>query len=100
MSTLKIAALAAAVLGGSLASAEAQPYGHWGHGQGYGHYRPAPHAYVHPRIARKQAQLNERFVQKFGYVYPHAYHAPRPRWGHGHGYNHRPRPHVQYQYGW
>lgn len=102
MSTLKTAALVAAVLGGSLAAAEAQPYGQWGHapgyghhyGQGYGHrYRPAPPVYVHPRIARKQAQLQERFVEKFGY----GYQQPRPHWGHN---PYRARPPVRYHYGW
>jgi hypothetical protein len=98
MSALKTAALAAAVLGGSLATAEAQYYGHhgYGHGHGYGHhgyYRPAPPVYVPPRIARKQAQLQERFVEKFGYIQPQ----PQPHWGHGY---HRPRPRVQYHYGW
>lgn len=97
---LKTAALAAAVLGGSLAAAEAQPYGHWGHGQGHGytrHYRAAPPAYVPPRIARKQAELRERFVEKYGYHRPRGYHQPRPYWGHPHP---RPRPPVTYHYGW
>jgi hypothetical protein len=92
MTALKTAALAAAVLGGSLATAEAQYYGHYGHGYGHhGYYRPAPPVYVPPRIARKQAQLQERFVEKFGYV------QPQPQWGH---HYHRPRPQVQYYYGW
>jgi hypothetical protein len=101
MSTLKTAALAAAVLGGSLASAEAQFYGHSGHyGQGYGyghHYRqPAPQ-YVHPRILRKQLQMQKRVIQKYGHVQPYGYHQPHPHWGYHHP---RPRPHISYHYGW
>jgi hypothetical protein len=99
MSTLKTAALVAAVLGGSLATAQAQPYGQWGYGHGYGHggygYRqPAP-VYVPPRVARKQAQQYDRFVQKYGVVQPYGYYQqPRPYWHHP-----RPRPQV-YHYGW
>jgi hypothetical protein len=103
MSALKTAALAAAVLGGSFAAAQAQPYGHYaphGHGYGYGygrhHYQPAP-AYVHPRILRKQAQLRERFVEKFGYPQHYGYRPHNPYWGHPHA---RPRPPVSYHYSW
>jgi hypothetical protein len=104
MSALKTAALAAAVLGGTLAAAQAQPYGHYGHGHAFGHghgygryYRPQPPVYVHPRIARKQAQLQERFVERYGYVQPRGYHQPGPYWGHAHP---RPRPPVTFHYGW
>jgi hypothetical protein len=91
MSTLKVAALAAALVGGMTFTATAQPYGHWN--GGYGHrqpqYRQAP-VYIPPHIARKQAQLNQRFVEKFGYVQPQPRHNP---YG-GHGYGHRyPRHH-------
>jgi hypothetical protein len=103
MSALKTAALAAAVAGGLLASADAQAYDHWGRGHGgWGHVEPRAYhhapVYVHPRIARKQAQLQKRFIQKFGYIPDagHGYHQPRPHWGHPHY-----RPQVRsYHYGW
>jgi hypothetical protein len=99
MSTLKTAALVAAVLGGSLAAAEAQTVGPWGQPYGYGHghygYRQQAPVYVHPRVARKQAQQYDRFVQKYGVVQPYGYYQqPRPYW-----HQPRPRPHV-YHYGW
>jgi hypothetical protein len=108
MSTLKIAAVAAAVLGGSLAAAQAQPYGHFGYGpaHGGGYHRPAPPVYVPPRVARKQAQLQERFVEKYGYAQPQyrPHHRPHHWGGHGGYYGGpvfvQPRPRVQYHYGW
>jgi hypothetical protein len=98
MSILKVAAVAFALAGGALAlsptAAQAQGYGYgYGHHQGY--YRPAP-AYVPPHIARKQAQLSRRFVEKYGYVQPQpTYGYGRPSY-YGHGYG-RPRG---YNYGW
>lgn len=57
-------AAAAATLGWlSAAPAEAQYYG-----SPYGYYGQP--TYVPPRIARKQRQLEERFVEKYGYVSP------------------------------
>ena len=101
MNTLKIAAFAAALVGGAAlaGSAEAQPWGYGpppGHGYGYGYGRgyaaPQPQ-WVHPRILRKQAQLRERFVEKYGYIpqQQHGWHG-RP-YGHPHHYDgyYRPR---------
>jgi hypothetical protein len=86
MSTLKIAALAAALAGGLVslapAAAQAQPYG-YGEYQPRQRYAPQPQ-YVPPHIARKQAQLARRFHEKYGYV------QPRPQYGYGQGYG-RPR---------
>jgi hypothetical protein len=108
MSTLKVAALAVALSGGiaAFAPADAQAQGY---GYGRGHYQPhygyAPQPqYVHPKILRKQAQLEARFHQKFGYAQPqYGYGYGRP-YGHGyghqygHGYGHRQ---VQtYTFGW
>ncbi|MGL4241794.1 MAG: hypothetical protein ACRCTI_11835 [Beijerinckiaceae bacterium] len=109
MSTLKIAALAAALTAGTVASANAQYVGHgYGHGYGHRYYGGAP-TWVHPKIARKQAQLQERFVERYGVVQPR-FHNPSPHWGYayGHGYGHgyrpygyaHPRPRVHLQYGW
>jgi hypothetical protein len=104
MSALRTAALAATLAAGLTASFEAQAYDRWTHGPSYGYGHAQPHwrghapVYVHPRIARKQAQLRERFVEKYGYVRPwsHGYHQPRHHWGHPH-----PRPHVRsWHYGW
>jgi hypothetical protein len=100
MSILKVAAVAAALAGGFAASAQAQPYGYWNGGYGYAqpHYRAAPPVYVPPHIARKQAQLQERFVEKFGYVQPrynpYGYRGHEPR-GYGH---HRPHGYGSYGY--
>jgi hypothetical protein len=89
-SILKVAALAVAVSGGvlTLAPADAQAggygYGHHGYNQGY-----APqYQYVHPKILRKQAELRERAIRKFGidpYAQQHYGHA-RPQY-YGRGYN-------------
>jgi hypothetical protein len=101
MSTFRIAAVAAAILGGSIAAAEAQPYGHYGYGHGRGYYGHQPQVWVPPNVARKQAQLQERFVEKYGVVQP-----PRPHWGHRGNWGHNPyayrQPyhHVPHRYGW
>ena len=69
-------------------AAEAQYYNY--PPQGYYYQQPQPQ-YVPPRIARKQEQLSERFVQKYGYVQPQPqyyggyyqqpqYVQPRPRY--------------------
>jgi hypothetical protein len=92
MSIFKVAAVAVAIMGGAVAlaptDAQAQGYGYgYGHHHGYnqGYYRQAP-VYVPPRVARKQAQLSQRFVQKYGYV------QPQPHYGYGrqhyNGYSH------------
>jgi opacity protein-like surface antigen len=106
MSKLKIAAVAAAILGGALSAAEAQSYGHYGH---YGqrqhgwHHQAPPQVYVSPRVARKQAQLQERFVEKYGVQRPQ-YHRPyhyRPQqYGYGYPVYPQPRQRLQYDYGW
>jgi hypothetical protein len=92
MTTLKVAALAVALTGGIAAftpsDASAQGYG-YGYGHGHrGYYRPAPQPqYVHPKILRKQAQLQERFYEKYGYA-PQYGHRPGRPWNHGYGYGH------------
>jgi hypothetical protein len=90
MSTLKVAALAVALSGGiaAFAPADAQAQGY---GYGRGHYQPhygyAPQPqYVHPKILRKQAQLQERFYEKYGYAAQHGHRPGRP-WNHGYGYD-------------
>jgi hypothetical protein len=96
MSSLKVAALAVAITGGmlSLAPVEAQAQGwgrhnsyDYGYNHGYGH-APQPQ-YVHPKILRKQAQLQARFYQKYGHVQPqqhYGYGRPQHR-----DYHHQPR---------
>jgi hypothetical protein len=76
-----VAASAAVGVIGFGSVAEAQYYYPPGHGY---YYQPQQPAYVPPRIARKQAQLNERFVEKYGYV------QPQPRY-YGGGYYQQPR---------
>ena len=105
MSMFKVAAVAVALAGGGLAFAptDAQAQGYYGHHQGYnqGYYRQAP-VYVHPRVARKQAQLEHRFIQKYGYVQPQHHYGYGRQYhnGYGHGYGHH-QPRVQtYQFGW
>jgi hypothetical protein len=87
-SILKVAALAVAVSGGvlTLAPADAQAGGYgYGH-QGYNHGYAPQHQYVHPRILRKQAQIRERAIRKFGVdPYPQLGGYDRPR-HYGHGY--------------
>jgi hypothetical protein len=96
MSTLKVAALAVAVAGGMLTlapAAEAGGYGYHGdHGYHQG-YAPQPQ-YVHPRILRKQAELRERAIRKFG-VDPYA----QQHYGHAqpHHYGRRFRQDYGYQ---
>jgi hypothetical protein len=41
----------------------------------YGYQQPQ---YVSPRVARKQAQLQERFVEKYGYPQPQRYRYVQP----------------------
>ncbi len=104
MSALKIAALAAALTAGVVATAEAQPYGHWQGHRGYGYVQPQPQ-YIHPKILRKQAEMEARVRRKYGYaVAPYGYHyGHRPQhWGYQHnpyGY-HQPRNQVIFQHGW
>jgi 1,6-anhydro-N-acetylmuramate kinase len=99
MSILKTAALAAAVLSGGLVAAEAQPYG-WGHGYGHpgrGYHRPAPHVWVPPNVARKQLQLQERFVEKYGVQHHYRPRHHRPYYG---GYGRPVHPYRHSPYGW
>ncbi|MGL4634679.1 MAG: hypothetical protein ACRCWF_01755 [Beijerinckiaceae bacterium] len=109
MSRFKVAALAVALTGGimALAPAEAQAQG-WGGHHGYHHgYRHAPQPqYVHPKILRKQAEMQERVYRKYGYVQPqphYGYVHPRHRgYGYGHSYGHvyhQPRVHS-YSFSW
>ncbi len=61
-----------------------QPAPQYYYPQYYGYHQPT---YVPPRIARKQAQQYNRFVEKYGYVEPqyHYYAQPRVR---GYYYQH------------
>ena len=81
MAMSRIWLAAAGVVGclGFAAPAEAQTY-YYPHRQP-GYYQQQP-AYVPPRIARKQRQLERRFIEKYGYVQPQppygsAYRQPR-----------------------
>jgi hypothetical protein len=92
MSSLKVAALAVAITGGmlTLVPADAQAQGWGGHNSYSYSYRHAPQPqYIHPKILRKQAELQARVYQKYGYV------QPQPHYGYGrpqhHGYRHQPR---------
>ncbi|MGL5115316.1 MAG: hypothetical protein ACRC7C_08325 [Beijerinckiaceae bacterium] len=84
MSTLKNVAFAVAAFGFFAASsaAEAQYYYH----PQYGYVQQQPQ-WVNPRIARKQAQQTERFIEKFGYQQPRY---AQPRYVQP-GYGHQPR---------
>ncbi len=73
---------AAAGMFGSGTAAEAQYYNH--PPQGYYYQQPQPQ-YVDPRIARKQAQMAQRFHQKYGYVQPQQQY-------YGGGYYRQPQP--------
>jgi hypothetical protein len=104
MSIFKVAAVAVTLAGGAVAlapgAAQAQGYGYgYGHHQGYnqGYYRQAP-VYVPPRVARKQAQLSHRFVQKYGYVQPQPHYGYGRQYYNGYGYQ-QPQVHS-YQFGW
>ncbi len=106
MSSLKVAALAVAITGGlfTLAPVDAQAQGWGGHyGNSYDHgrgYRHAPQPqYIHPKILRKQAELQARVYQKYGYV------QSQPHYGYGHqqhyGYRHQPRGYgYGHHYAW
>jgi hypothetical protein len=108
MSKFKVAAFAVALAGGVMAlapvDAQAQGYGShgYGHNGGYNYgYAPQPQ-YVHPRVARKQAQLQERFVEKFGYVQPQYNYGRQHHYRQNHyGYQHQyqPRGHS-YSFSW
>ena len=76
MTRSRIWLAAAGVVGllGFAAPAEAQYY-YYPHQQP-GYYPQQP-AYVPPRIARKQQQLEQRFIEKYGYV------RPQPQYGYG-----------------
>jgi hypothetical protein len=85
MTKFKAALVAMSALSGAISfgsAAEAQYYGH--PPQGYYYQQPRPQ-YVDPRVARKQAQLAERFHQKYGYV------QPQPQY-YGGGYYQQPQP--------
>jgi hypothetical protein len=104
MSKLRNIVLAAsAMLGvaGFASSAEAQyyqqnPYGYAP--QGYYYQQPQ---YVNPRVSRKQAQLQERFVEKYGYqqpVQPYGYGYQQPRYRQQQQYYYQQAPRQrQYQ---
>jgi hypothetical protein len=99
MSMLKVAAFAAAVVGGAFALApiEAQAQ-HWGHPGWHGHRYHAPQPqYVHPKILRKKAELEARVYQKYGYAQPQYHYRPHHYQQHHYGY----RPHGQsFYYSW
>lgn len=92
------AAAAATVWLGAATPAEAQYYGH----KGYGHPAPYSHSqptYVHPKILRKQLEMQKRVIKKYGYQ--------QPNYGYGHGYGYgrpvyrQPRHHYHgYGYGY
>jgi hypothetical protein len=92
MSMFRNVAFAVAAFGFTAASsgAEAQYYYHPQYG-----YVQQPQ-WVPPKIARKQEQLTERFIQKYGYQQPRYVqpHYVQPRYGHE--YRHVPRR-RQYQ---
>jgi hypothetical protein len=106
MSMMKTLIVAAALSGAFATTSQAQYYGH----PGYGYYQPQPQ-YVHPRIARKQAELDarrarkqaeldRRFANRFGYGYqqPHYGYQPQPRYyDRSPGYGYRPQ-HPGYGY--
>jgi hypothetical protein len=88
---LKVAAAALTLAGASLTSTGASAqyyYDQYGRliqqrPQVYNPYVQRP-AYVPPRVARKQAQQRQRFIEKYGYQYqqpqPYVYRQhPRPR---------------------
>jgi hypothetical protein len=65
--------------------------------QGY-YYQQQPQ-YVNPRIARKQAQQQERFVEKYGYqqpVQPYGYGYQQPRYRQQQQYYYQPAPQQRY----
>ena len=92
----KFALGAVAIMGafGVIETAEAQQY--YYPQQGY--YYQQPPAYVSPRVQRKQQQLSDRFIEKYGYQQPQynygyqqpRYYQPQPRY-------YQPQP--QYGYG-
>ena len=64
--------------------------------QGYYYQQPQ---YVDPRIARKQAQQQERFVQKYGYqqpVQPYGYGYQQPRYRQQQQYYYQQAPQQYY----
>jgi hypothetical protein len=85
MSMLRNVAFAVAAFGFVAASsgAEAQYYYH----PHYGYVQQQPQ-WVPPKVARKQEQLTERFIQKYGYQQPRYV---QPGYGHGYGYGRPPR---------
>jgi hypothetical protein len=88
MSMFRNVAFAVAAFGFVAASsgAEAQYYYH----PHYGYVQQQPQ-WVPPKIARKQEQLTERFIQKYGYQQPR-YVQP------GYGYGYAPPPRGYYQH--
>ena len=107
MSMFKVAAVAVALAGAAVAfaptDAQAQGWGHgYGHHQGYnqGYYHRQAPVYVPPHIARKQAQLSNRFVQKYGYVQsqPQHHYGYGRQYHNGYGYQ-QPQVHS-FQFGW
>jgi hypothetical protein len=105
MSTLKIAALAAALTAGMAASAQAQYGDHWYGGPRHpGYHQPSPPVWAPPKVQRKYWQQYERFVERFGAPRPHHY-SHRPHWQHGYEYQPYAHPHARpprivFDYGW
>jgi hypothetical protein len=97
---LKAAITAITLAGAGLASSAASAqvyYDQYGRPvyrqpQVYNPYRYQQPTYVPPRIARKQAQQRERFIEKYGYQYqqPRVYRQPRVY--------QQPQPYVQRGY--
>jgi hypothetical protein len=106
-----LGSLTVLTLAGTIAGADAQNYYETQPRQNY-YYQQQPQAYVSPRLARKQAQLRERYIEKFGYTppprrgyyrnQPDAYYGAQPRvrqpYGYG-GYGGYGQGGVGYGYG-
>ena len=108
MSKFKVAAFAVAIAGGLMAlapvGAQAQNYGHhgYGHNRGYNHGYAPQQQYVHPRILRKQAQLERRFHEKYGYTQPQYGYGGQQHYYRQNDYGHQQyQPHgYSYSFGW
>jgi hypothetical protein len=59
------------------------------------YYYQQPQVYVPPRVARKQEQLRQRYIQKYGYTPPqYQYYPQQP------GYYYDPQPRFRRHYGY
>jgi hypothetical protein len=89
---------AAVILGAAGLSTEAgAQYYYYPQPQPQYRYYQQPQVYVPPRVARKQAQQQRRFIEKYGYQNPQQgyyyqrpqqqYYGPRYEYGPGYRYN-------------